>query len=66
MDTLEIIDTICESRKFMLKGNEYDYDRCCKAIITDFKQGRMGNITLEDVSDISKLTKKTRVNKESK
>ena len=65
MDPLEILDSICESRKFMLKGNEYDYDRCCKAILTDFKQGRMGKITLEDVKDIKKLTKKTKVNSEN-
>ena len=44
---------------------EYDYDRCCKAIITDFKQGRMGNITLEVVKDIPKLTRKTKQKRDS-
>ncbi|MBQ9791405.1 MAG: ribosome biogenesis GTPase YlqF [Clostridia bacterium] len=66
MEPLEVLDAICEARKFVLKGNELDYDRCCKAIITDFKQGRLGNITLESVKDVNKLTKKTKVAKESK
>lgn len=66
METIEILDMICDARKFVLKGGDLDYDRCCKAIITDFKQGRMGNITLESVKDVNKLTKKTKVSKESR
>ena len=65
METIEIIDAICESRKYVLKGGEYDYDRCCKAIISDFKQGKFGNITLETVKDLNALKKNDR-NKEKK
>ena len=66
METIEVLEAICESRKYVLKGNELDYDRCCKAIINDFKQARLGNLTLETVKDVNKLIKKTKVPKESK
>ncbi len=55
---LEILENICMSRKYILRGGDYDYDRCCFAIISDFKQGRLGNITLESVEQIKELTKK--------
>ena len=61
---LEVIENICQSRKYMLKGGDYDYDRCCASIIADFKQGRLGKITLDNFKDIKKLMKKDR--KESK
>ncbi len=59
---LEILEKICASRRYMLKGGDYDYDRCSSAIITEFKAGRLGNITLESVADIKSLTRKDRKN----
>lgn len=59
---LEVLEKICESRKYVVRGGDYDYDRGCSAIISDFKQGRFGNICLESVKDIHKLTKKDRKN----
>ena len=59
-ENLEVIENICVSRKYMLRGGDYDYDRCCAAIISDFKQGKLGNITLDDYSDIKMLMKKDR------
>ena len=44
---LEVIENICMTRKYLLKGGDYDYDRCCASIIFDFKQGKLGNITLD-------------------
>ena len=61
MEIIEIIDNICEARKFVIKGGDYDYDRCCSAIISDFKHGKFGNITLETVKDIPALKKNDRV-----
>ena len=46
-DTLEIINLICKRRGFLLRGNELDYDRCAKAVIDDFRKGRLGKIILE-------------------
>lgn len=58
---LEILEMICESRGYKLKGNELDYDRGAYAIINDFKSARLGKITLEKVSDIKRLKKVDRV-----
>ncbi|MBE5736113.1 MAG: ribosome biogenesis GTPase YlqF [Clostridiales bacterium] len=60
---LEVIERICESRKYLLRGGDYDYDRCCSSIISDFKKGLLGCITLEKFADIKKLMKKDRKEK---
>ena len=60
---LEVIENICMSRKYMLRGGDYDYDRCCASIIADFKQGKMGTITLEEYSELKLLMKKDRKEK---
>lgn len=57
---LEVLEKICESRKYVVRGGDYDYDRCCYAIISDFKSGKLGKICLESVSQIKQLTKKDR------
>ncbi len=55
---LEILDKICVARKYVMRGGDIDYDRGSAALISDFKQGRLGNITLETVKDIRRLSKK--------
>lgn len=57
---LEVLENICVARKYMLRGGEYDYDRCCSAVISEFKQGKLGNITLDNFKDIKLLMKKDR------
>lgn len=60
---LEILEKICVARGYKIKGDELDYDRGAYALINDFKQTRLGRITLEKVGDIKLLTKKDRVQK---
>lgn len=55
-ENLEVLEKICEARKFVVRGGDYDYDRGCASIISDFKNGKMGQITLEKVGDIKLLT----------
>ena len=62
-EPIMILDKICESRKYVLKGGDIDYDRGSVALINDFKSGKLGNITLETVSDIKRLTKRDRIPK---
>lgn len=57
-ENLEVLEKICQSRRFLVRGGDYDYDRGCLAIVSDFKQGKMGNITLESVGQLKLLTKK--------
>ena len=51
-DTQIIIEEIAAKRGLIVKGREVDYERCAAAIITDFRQGRMGKITLETPKDL--------------
>ncbi|HPG92880.1 MAG TPA: ribosome biogenesis GTPase YlqF [Clostridia bacterium] len=43
----EILLDICVKRGFILRGGEYDEERCAKAVLDDFRKGRLGKITLE-------------------
>lgn len=47
VSTLEIFNAICVRRGFLMRGNEYDYDRCSVAVIDDFRKGRIGKIILD-------------------
>ena len=58
--SLMVLDKICMSRKYVMRGGDIDYDRGSMALISDFKQGRLGNITLESVKDIRRLSKRDR------
>lgn len=58
---LEILERVCENRKFLIRGGEYDYDRGASAIINDFKNGKLGKITLEKVEDINSLLENHRL-----
>lgn len=48
---LEMLNKVCSRRGFVLRGNEYDYERGEKAVIDDFRKGRLGRITLDDLAD---------------
>ena len=65
MTNLEVLESICEARKYLVRGGDYDYDRCCSAIISEFKQGKFGKITLDDYSEIKLLMKKDRKEKDN-
>ena len=59
-EPLILLEKICESRKFLLKKNEIDYDRGAYAIVNEFKNGKLGKITLETPKDIKRLSIKDR------
>ena len=64
-EPLTVLEKICESRKFLLKKGEFDYDRGAYTIVNEFKNGKMGKITLETPKDIKKLSVKNRIKVES-
>lgn len=47
LPTLELFNAICVRRGFLMKGGDYDYDRCAIAVIEDFRKGRIGKIILD-------------------
>ena len=46
LSPVEILEAVAVSRKYLIKGGEIDYERTAKAIIDDFRKGRIGRITL--------------------
>lgn len=52
---LEMLDAVCKKRGFVLRGGEYDYERAERAVIDDFRKGRLGRITLDCPEDMSGL-----------
>lgn len=44
---IELLNAVCKGRGWLLKGNNYDYDRACKVILDEFRAGRLGRVTLE-------------------
>ncbi|MBQ7307375.1 MAG: ribosome biogenesis GTPase YlqF [Clostridia bacterium] len=45
--TIEIMDEICYKRGIVPKGREVDYEKTGRAVIDDFRKGRLGLITLD-------------------
>ena len=43
-----LLDEVCKGRGFLMRGGEYDYDRCCAVILDEFREGKVGKLTLED------------------
>lgn len=52
---LEMLDCVCKRRGLILKGGEYDYERAERAVIDDFRKGRLGRITLDSMGDMQGL-----------
>ena len=47
MESAELLTKIAEARKLIRTGGEPDYQRASKMILDDFRNGRIGRITLE-------------------
>lgn len=50
-EKLGMYEAVCKRRGFILRGGEFDYERGAKAIMDDFRKGRIGKITLETAAD---------------
>lgn len=44
---MQVLDLICENRKCYKKGQEPDYEKAAALLVDDFRNGRIGRITLE-------------------
>ncbi|MSS20269.1 ribosome biogenesis GTPase YlqF [Pseudoramibacter porci] len=47
----EIFDMICEEKKLLARGGEYDYGRASNMLLTDIKNGKFGKITIDMPGD---------------
>ena len=52
---LVMYEQVCRRRGFVLSGGDFDYERGGKAVIDDFRKGRLGKITLETAADYAEL-----------
>lgn len=50
-EKLGMYEQVCKRRGFIFRGGEFDYERGAKAIIDDFRKGRIGKICLEEPKD---------------
>lgn len=48
---VKTLETVAEKRVLLKKGGETDTDKASKLILDDFKNGRLGKITLENVGE---------------
>ena len=46
MSPLEIYEAIASKRGFILKGGEYDYERCASTVIDEFRAGIIGRVMM--------------------
>lgn len=44
---LEALEQVCLRMGFILQGKEFDYERGERAVINDFRKGRLGKVTLD-------------------
>lgn len=54
-EPLEMLDAVCERRKLLLRGGEYDYERAYRALLDDFRSGKLGRVTLDTAEDMQGL-----------
>ncbi len=48
---LEMLEQVCKRRGFILRGNDFDYERGERALIDDFRKGKLGKICLDGRED---------------
>ena len=52
MEPLEMLNKVCARRGFILKGNDFDYERGERALIDDFRKGKLGKVCLDSADDM--------------
>lgn len=50
--TVKILTLIAEKRAFLKKGGEVDLDKAAYSLIDDFKNGRLGRMSLEQMGEV--------------
>ena len=46
-DRVKILNAIAENRNCRMKGNELDYEKAAKILLEEFRNGKLGRISLE-------------------
>lgn len=51
-EAIEDYEAICRKRGFLIRGGECDYSRLATVLLDEFRSGKLGNITLEEPSEL--------------
>ena len=51
---LELMEAVCSGRGFLLRGGELDIDRACAVVLDEFRDGKLGRVTLETPASLKK------------
>lgn len=43
-----LLEEVCRGRGFLMRGGIYDFERACAVILDEFREGKVGRITLEE------------------
>lgn len=49
---LEMLEAAAKKRGYILRGGGYDFERAERAVIDDFRKGRLGAMTLDSAEDV--------------
>lgn len=49
-----LLEEVCRGRGFLMKGGVYDLERACAVVLDEFREGKVGRITLEAPPGIPK------------
>jgi len=44
----ELLEEVCRGRGFLMRGGIFDFERACAVILDEFRDGKVGRITLEE------------------
>jgi ribosome biogenesis GTPase A len=50
----DLLEAVCRGRGFLMKGGICDTDRGCAVVLDEFRAGKVGKLTLEDVPEQTK------------
>ncbi len=48
-DKVELLEQICKSRGFVIRGGEFDYERAERMLLEEFRNGKLGRFSLDEV-----------------
>ncbi len=53
--SLELLEAVCKKRGFILRGGTFDYERGERAVLDDFRKGKLGRVTLDSFDDLASV-----------
>ena len=52
---VEMLEQLCTRRGFLLRGGDFDYERGERALLDDFRKGKLGRVLLDTLDDLKEV-----------